>query len=101
MCMEKKEKEAYDFMTYVQGSIKEIIDRLYIKDDDSEKRVLITMAADFSTGDVQFTAHGKREYVALMAAIGYKHLNMKEKMHLAHKIIKEYGYDIPVEEGLD
>lgn len=76
--MEKKEKEAYDFIADAQASIKGLFNRLDIKNDDDEKRVLITMAADYATGDTLFTAHGNKAFIAVTLAM-YMRLNKIER----------------------
>lgn len=69
MCMEKKEKEVYDFIPEVRSSINGLIDRLGMNKDDGKNRVLITMAADYSTGETNFTGHGREELIAVTFAV--------------------------------
>lgn len=81
--MEKKEKEVYDFMPEVRSSINGLIERLGMNKDDGKNRVLITMAADYSTGESSLTGHGREELIAVTLAVyirKYKLENMVKRV---------------------
>ena len=101
MCMEKKEKEVYDFIADAQASIKGLFNRLDIKTDDDEKRVLITMAADYATGDTTFTAHGKEAFMAMTLAMYMRRNKIERKVKKALELIDEGVIKILEEEGIN
>lgn len=76
--MEKKEKEVYDFMPEVRSSINGLIDRLGMNKDDGKNRVLITMAADYSTGETNFTGHGSGGLIAVTFAVYMRRHKIEE-----------------------
>lgn len=87
--MEKKEKEVYDFIADAQASIKGIFNRLDIKNDDDEKRVLITMAADYATGYTLITAHGKKSFMAVTLAMYMRRNKIEREVKRALELIDE------------
>ena len=97
MCMEKKEKEVYDFIADAQASIKGLIQRMDYKEDDSEERVLITIALDFSTGDMSYTAHGKESAIAAALAMYMRRFNIEGKVKRSLEWFDEEGIKIPEE----
>ena len=101
MCMEKKEKEVYDFIADAQASIKGLFNRLDIKNDDDEKRVLITMAADYATGDTLFTAHGKKSFIAVTLAMYMRRNKIEREVKRSLELIDEGMIKVLEEEEIN
>lgn len=95
--MEKKEKEVYDFMADARASIKGLIQRMDYKEDDSEERVLITIAIDFSKGDRLQTAHGKDSSIAAALAMYMRRFKIEGKVKRALELFDKEGIKFPEE----
>ena len=83
-------KETYDFMSDARSTIKELIGR---KRCCGEKigggQVLVTIAADYSTGELLSTADGNTSEIAAIMALYIKKLNLKEKVDMAYEDISK------------
>lgn len=95
--MEKKEKEMYDFIADARASIYGLIQRMDYKEDDSEERVLITIALDFSTGDILQTAHGKESAIAAALAMYMRRCKIEGKVKRSLELFDEEGIKFPEE----
>lgn len=82
-------KETYDFMSDARRTIKELIGRAHCGGEIGGEQVLVTIAADYSTGDILSTADGDDNKVAAMMAMYIKKINLKEKVDRAYESISE------------
>lgn len=97
MCMKENKKEVYDFMADARASIHGLIQRMDYKEDDSEERVLITIALDFSTGDILHTAHGKESAIAAALAMYMRRCKIEGKVKRSLELFDEEGIKFPEE----
>lgn len=81
--------EDYDFIADANATINGLFNRLDIKNDDDEKRVLITMAADYATGDTLFIAHGKKSFIAVTLAMYMRRNKIEREVKRALELIDE------------
>lgn len=99
--MEKKEKEVYDFMPEVRSSINGLIDRLGMNKDDGKNRVLITMAVDYSTGETNFTSHGREELIAVTFAVYMSRHKIEEMVKSLLETFDKEGLKFSEEEEVN
>lgn len=85
----KKKKETYDFMSDARRTIKGLLERARCGGEIEDGKVFVTIAADYSTGELLSTADGNTNEVATMIALYIKKLNLKEKVDRAFKYMSE------------
>ena len=76
-------------MSDARSTIKELIGRKRCGGEIGGGQVLVTIAADYSTGELLSTADGNTNEVAAMMALYIKKLNLKEKVDIAYEDISK------------
>ena len=85
----KNKKETYDFMSDARSTIKGLLERARCGGEIEDGKVFVTIAADYSTGELLSTADGNTNEVAAMIALYIKKLNLTEKVDRAYEDISK------------